>query len=528
MSTWLPRRRRWLRQLWRPRRLRQWTLAPSPFCWAAPLRRSWRRRSGNRRSLRHALEPWAPLLGGIPRLLPGRGRRGGKRRLLETPHTLGVAVLVVPAKYVVNLTVLSLWLPGDARRGERGGRLGIPPPILGAIFSRVVVAILDCFLRALRIWQSVMVVGCCLRHAAHPWTCSSRCMSSSRAVHGRVLCSLLDGSFSGLRRASEDLPLYLSRDTAAEFGLPCPCAEVPRNVCRNFQSGSWCRSLRFHEIVGMIRRVGTNLQRTVERRRPCGHGSCLRERIRCAQWRRVQTFQHSVAHRPQVWSHDGKDDLDVVLVVRSVCSSSVPQLCIQQRTVHRMFLCVVSTTARMTLTLTLAGCACGADRRFSDEILEEVLGAQSAFIDAQWRRLPTFAWVPQERIRNAQRSSLSTSQYPGLPRRGRRSSGTCAAPAFCGLRMFRRGWPRWPAPAGAGCRGRGRHMPSVGCAFFFRGHVHMDMAHLGAGLTRVLEPRARRQSNVKTTTTTPPHHHHHPPTTSPGFCVDVELSTHGG
>ena len=30
---------------------------------------------------------------------------------------------------------------------------------------------------------------------------------------------------------------------------------------------------------------------------------------------------------------------------------------------------------------------CGADRRCSDEIVEEFLGAQSAFSNAQWRRL---------------------------------------------------------------------------------------------------------------------------------------------
>ena len=60
--TWLPQCRRWLLQLWRPRRPRLWTPAPSPFSWAV----RWRCRERRRRRR----ERW-------------RGRRRQRRCLLK-------------------------------------------------------------------------------------------------------------------------------------------------------------------------------------------------------------------------------------------------------------------------------------------------------------------------------------------------------------------------------------------------------------------------------------------------------------
>ena len=83
--------------------------------------------------------------------------------------------------------------------------------------------------------------------------------------------------------------------------------------------------------------------------------------------------------------------------------------------------------------------------------------------------------VSGTRLRHTVEQFLSAPGCRGHPGSCQRSCWSVRKCLIWALRTFRRGRPRWPTRAGVGCRGRGPHMPSVGCSDFLgpcpQGHV---------------------------------------------------------
>ena len=206
----------------------------------------------------------------------------------------------------------------------------------------------------------------------------------------------------------------------------------------------------------------------------------------------------------------------------------MPQVCFQRRTVQRMVLCVESTTARMTLTLTLVA---GLRLWRRSSMLRRDRGGDSWCFCTHSAthccadcRPPV--WLPLERIQqrtveqivdlspgclwnafsNAQWSRLPSSQCPGSSRRGRRVSGACAVPHFADCaRSDVEGFDDlhqlvWVVEAG------GRTVVSPRCGFF-RGPVHRHRAQLGAF------DHASGSTHARANTTSKP-----PPPPPPGAC----------